>query len=122
MDEWKHKLTKEQYSVLRNKGTEMPFTGKFVNHKERGTYTCAGCGSELFSSSAKFESGTGWPSFDEPKNLENVELKKNISHGMARTEVLCRKCKGHLGHVFDDGPTKSGQRYCINSCSLNFKK
>ena len=122
MDEWKHKLTKEQYSVLRNKGTEMPFTGKFVNHKERGTYTCAGCGSELFSSSAKFESGTGWPSFDEPKNLENVELKKDISHGMARTEVLCRKCKGHLGHVFDDGPTKSGQRYCINSCSLNFKK
>src|SRR3989344_2647903 len=120
MDEWKHKLTKEQYSVLRNKGTEMPFTGKFVNHKERGTYTCAGCGSELFSSSAKFESGTGWPSFDEPKNLENVELKKDISHGMARTEVLCKKCKGHLCHVFDDGPTKSGQRYCINSCSLNF--
>jgi peptide-methionine (R)-S-oxide reductase len=120
--EWKKKLSSEQFNVLRNKGTEIPFTGKYVHHKEKGTYTCAGCGAGLFSSDAKFDSGTGWPSFDEPKNLENIELRKDISHGMTRTEVLCKKCKGHLGHVFDDGPTGTGQRYCINSCSLNFKK
>ena len=121
-DEWKEKLTDEQYHILREKGTEMPFTGKFVNHKEKGTYTCAACKNELFSSDAKFDSGTGWPSFDEPKNLENIELKKDFSHGMMRTEVMCKRCKGHLGHVFNDGPTSSGKRFCINSCSLNFKK
>ena len=120
--EWEKKLTPEQYSVLRMKGTETPFTGKLLHSKEKGAYTCAGCGSELFDSNAKFDSGTGWPSFDEPKNLENVELKADFSHGMMRTEVMCKKCGGHLGHLFNDGPTKTGKRYCINSCALKFKK
>ncbi len=119
---WKKKLTPEQYKVLREKGTEIPFTGKLLHNKEKGDYVCAACGTVLFSSDAKFDSGTGWPSFDKPENLENVELKTDISFGMKRTEVLCKKCGGHLGHVFDDGPTKTGQRYCINSCSLEFKK
>lgn len=118
---WKKKLTAEQYHVLREKGTEAAFSGKYVSSHDKGMYTCAACGVTLFSSDTKFDSGTGWPSFDKPENLENVELKDDNSLGMHRIEVICKNCGSHLGHVFDDGPTKSGKRYCINSCSLDFK-
>lgn len=120
-EEWKKELTPEQYEVLRGKGTERPFTGKFLDSHEAGMFTCAACGNELFSSDAKFDSGTGWPSFDEPANLENVELREDNEMGMKRTEVLCKRCGSHLGHVFPDGPTKTGNRYCINSVCLNLK-
>jgi peptide-methionine (R)-S-oxide reductase len=119
--QWRQQLTPEQYEVIRRKGTERPFTGEYVNNKDDGTYTCAACGAELFSSETKFESGTGWPSFTDPMNTENVELHEDRSHGMVRTEVTCKRCGGHLGHVFPDGPGPGGQRYCINSCSLDFK-
>ncbi|HSW48013.1 MAG TPA: peptide-methionine (R)-S-oxide reductase MsrB [Candidatus Saccharimonadales bacterium] len=120
---WKEKLTPEQYHVLREKGTEAPFKGKYVDNHESGMYECAACGHELFSSDTKFESGSGWPSFDQPVNKENVILNMDNSYGMSRTEVVCKNCGSHLGHVFDDGPKETtGQRYCINSCSLNFKK
>ena len=111
-------LSREQYEVLRRKGTERAFTGRYWNAKDQGMYRCAGCGAELFSSDTKFDSGTGWPSFTEPANTANVELHRDYSHGMVRTEVVCRQCGGHLGHVFDDGPRPAGKRYCINSCSL----
>lgn len=108
---------------MREKGTEAPFTGKYWDAKDKGMYACAACGAELFSSDAKFDSKTGWPSFTEPANLENIELKEDTSYGMARTEVVCRKCGSHLGHIFDDGPKdKGGKRYCINSVCLNLKK
>ncbi len=117
--EWREELTPEQYAVLRGKGTERPFTGKYVDTKADGTYRCAGCGAELFSSDTKFESGSGWPSFTEPKNVENIDLHEDRSHWMVRTEVTCKSCGGHLGHVFDDGPGPNGKRFCINSCSLD---
>lgn len=116
-------LSPELHRVAIEKETEAPFTGKYVHTKEKGTYKCAICGAELFPSDTKFDSGTGWPSFTEPANLENIELKEDLSHGMRRTEVLCKKCGAHLGHVFDDGPKdKGGRRYCINSVCLELEK
>ena len=121
-DKWKNKLTKEQYHVLREKGTEPAFTGKYWNNHESGIYKCAACGAPLFSSDKKFNSGTGWPSFFEPYDEANIEEKPDTSYGMKRTEVLCKNCGGHLGHVFDDVPKNKGCRYCINSISLDFEK
>jgi peptide-methionine (R)-S-oxide reductase len=116
--EWREQLTPDEYAVLRGKATEPPFTGKYWHEKRDGTYRCAGCGTELFSSETKFDSGTGWPSFTEPADRANVELRDDVSHGMHRIEVNCANCGGHLGHVFPDGPGRTGERYCINSCSL----
>ncbi|HWO07024.1 MAG TPA: peptide-methionine (R)-S-oxide reductase MsrB [Candidatus Paceibacterota bacterium] len=118
-DEWKGKLTDEQYRVLREKGTEAPFSGEHLHEKRSGTFKCVACGQALFSSNAKFESGTGWPSFDQALP-DAVEFRPDDSYGMRRTEVVCSKCKSHLGHIFDDGPTESGKRYCINSVCLGF--
>ncbi len=116
--EWREELTPAQYDVLRRKGTEPAFTGEYVYEKRDGTYRCAACGTALFASDAKFESGTGWPSFTEPANRANVELHNDWSFGMHRVEVTCATCGGHLGHVFDDGPGATGERFCINSASL----
>lgn len=115
---WREKLTPEQYRILRQKGTEMPFTGKYVNEHADGTYRCVACGNELFSSQAKFDSGSGWPSFADVIDAGNVELHTDFSHFMRRTEVSCANCGGHLGHVFDDGPAPTGKRFCINSQCL----
>ena len=120
--EWRDKLSAEQYAVLRKGGTERAFTGILNDNKEPGTYRCAGCGNELFKSDAKFESGSGWPSFVEPSSTDAVVEHKDVSHGMVRTEVRCAKCDGHLGHVFPDGPRDStGLRYCMNSVALDFE-
>ncbi len=120
--EWEEKLTPEQYNVLRQKGTEPAFTGKYYDLHEKGMYRCAACGAQLFSSEYKFDSGTGWPSYDRALPGA-VEMREDNSLGMKRTEVVCSRCGGHLGHVFDDGPKEStGQRFCINSCALDFKK
>jgi peptide-methionine (R)-S-oxide reductase len=118
---WRAKLTRKQYEVVREKGTEAPFSGSLLENKQTGMYVCVACGQELFSSEAKFDSGTGWPSFCEPANVRHVELKPDSSHGMIRTEVACRNCGAHLGHVFDDGPRdQGGKRFCINSVALKF--
>ena len=117
-EEWRRELTPEQYRVLRQRGTERPFTGALWDDHERGRYSCAGCGAELFRAEDKFESGTGWPSFTQPAGARAVAVDRDTSHGMERVEVHCRRCGGHLGHVFQDGPEPTGERYCINSASL----
>jgi peptide-methionine (R)-S-oxide reductase len=121
-DEWKQILTPVEFQILREKGTEYAFTGEYFNHKEKGTYVCAGCGNELFTSESKYDSGCGWPSFYEPLSEEKVGEFEDRSHGMVRTEIVCNKCGGHLGHVFPDGPKPTGLRYCVNSASLDFNK
>jgi peptide-methionine (R)-S-oxide reductase len=121
-EDWKEFLTEKQFQILREKGTEQPFTGELLHNKAKGKYKCAGCGEELFLSDTKFDSGSGWPSFWEASEDDNIETRSDDSLGMRRTEILCRKCGGHLGHVFDDGPNPTGKRFCVNSVSLKFEE
>ena len=120
--EWKEQLPPDSYQVLRLKGTERAFTGKLLHNDEKGVYVCAGCGAELFRSDDKYDSGSGWPSFFSPISDDRVEERKDVSHGTERTEIVCARCGGHLGHVFDDGPKPTGRRYCVNSLSMDFDK
>ena len=121
-EEWKKMLTSEQYEVLRRRGTERPFTGEYWKTKDKGIYLCAACGQELFNSKAKFDSGTGWPSFQEPMGEGVVQARSDSRHGTQRVEIVCSRCGSHLGHVFDDGPGPTGQRFCVNSCALKLEK
>ena len=121
-EEWREELTPEQYRILREKGTERPYTGEFNVHNEDGIYKCAGCGEPLFTSDTKYDSGCGWPAFFAPIDKSKIEYKLDKSHGMLRTEIMCSNCGGHLGHVFNDGPNPTGERYCVNSVSLGFEK
>jgi peptide-methionine (R)-S-oxide reductase len=121
-EEWRARLTPEQYAVLRQQATERAWTGPYLDEKAHGVYRCAGCGAELFRSDAKFDSGSGWPSFIEPATLDSVETRIDLSHGMRREEVVCARCGGHLGHVFPDGPGPTGLRYCINGCALDLER
>ena len=120
--EWKKELSEDQFYILRLKGTERPFTGKYYKTNDKGVYSCAACGNELFTSEMKFDSDCGWPSFDREILGDKIKTQIDKSHGMIRTEIMCAKCGGHLGHLFDDGPTDTGKRYCVNSVSLNFVK
>jgi methionine-R-sulfoxide reductase len=120
--EWRKSLTPEQYEILRQKGTERPYTGKLLNNKAEGVYSCAACGFELFTSQQKFDSHCGWPSFYDAVDKGRIKYVTDVTHGMKRTEIMCARCDGHLGHVFDDGPLPTGQRYCVNSVSIDFKK